>query len=102
MAFCRTCGKHIRDEAVICPLCGVPTEVQKIKSPTGVIVAGYICAFLALFFPLPLGLPAVLIGATNIFKGSTGHGIAQISIAVLLGIIGFIIGMAAFARMSGS
>lgn len=95
MAFCRTCGKQIHDEAVICPLCGVSTEDKKKKSTAGLVAAGYICAFLSLFiFPPGFGAAGGFIGMTNLIKGSVGHGIAQIVISITCGILGMVIGAA--------
>jgi len=109
-AFCRACGQPVMASSVICPGCGSPTvnssnlsppplSAGPQKSPTGFIVAGYICAFLAFLFPLPLGLPAVLIGATNLVKGRVVHGIATIMIATILGIFGWLVGWAALEQM---
>lgn len=61
------------------------------------IIVGYIisCASI-LILPIvfiPLG---ILIGIINIVGGETGHGIAQILLAIILGIIGASIGGAGF------
>lgn len=69
------------------------------QSPTGLIVAGYICSILALLcFPPVLGLAGFVIGIVNLTKGSTGHGVAQIVLAVVCGGIGMVVGA---AMMSG-
>lgn len=87
MAFCRTCGKQIHEKAVVCPSCGVPAEATGIESPIAYIVSGYLCAVFTFLF-LPLGLAGILIGAANLFKGRTVHGLLQIGIAVFSGLIG--------------
>ena len=63
------------------------------KSTSGLIAAGYICGFLSLFIIPPiLGLAGFVIGIVNLAKGETLHGIAQIIISPLCGIIGMVIG----------
>ena len=93
MPFCRTCGKQVHDKAVICPSCGVPAEETGLESPTAYIVAGYICSVFTFLF-LPLGLAGILIGAANLFKGRTVHGLLQIGIAVFSGAIGVVLSRA--------
>ena len=64
----------------------------------GLIIAGYICAFGALIiFPVGLGLAGVTIGIVNVTRGETGHGAAQIGIAVTCALLGFLIGYALIA-----
>jgi len=65
------------------------------KSSTGLISAGYICAFLALLIVPPfLGLAGLIIGIVNLTKGNTGHGITQIILSAVCAIIGMQIGAA--------
>jgi hypothetical protein len=49
-----------------------------------------------LILPIVFTLAGVGVGIANISKGENGHGIAQIAIAVLIGIIGTMIGGAGF------
>ena len=53
------------------------------------VVWGYVCGILARFvLPIGFGIAGVVIGIINLTKGMVGHGIAQIVIAVTLGLLG--------------
>jgi hypothetical protein len=73
------------------------SENNEQKKNTGLITAGYILAFMPiLILPIVFTLAGVGVGIANISKGENGHGIAQIAIAVLTGILGTMIGGAGF------
>lgn len=59
----------------------------------GTIVAGWICAIgsiliLPIIF-MPLG---IVLGVYNVSNGETNHGIGQMAVAILFGILGMAIG----------
>jgi hypothetical protein len=64
---------------------------------TNLITTGYILAFMPiLILPIVFTLAGVGVGIVNISKGENRHGITQIVIAVIAGVIGTIIGGAGF------
>ena len=68
-------------------------EEKKKESSGGLIAAGYIFGLLSIvILPIPFGLAGFVIGIVNLTKGSSGHGIAQIILSALCGIIGMAIG----------
>ncbi len=72
----------------------VPSR-REASSDGGLIVAGYVCAVVALlFFPPAFGIAGLVIGIVNLSRGSTGHGIAQIVLSVTCAIFGMMIGAA--------
>jgi hypothetical protein len=110
-AFCRECGTRINRKAFICPQCGVPQNADagefafsshgttpraaKQAQGNGLIVAGYVCAAIALLiFPPVFALVAFIIGIVNLTRNQIGHGIAQIVLAVICGFFGMVIGAA--------
>ncbi|AKB77931.1 hypothetical protein MSHOH_1448 [Methanosarcina horonobensis HB-1 = JCM 15518] len=62
MAFCRTCGSEIRDEAEICPKCGVRQPIKR-ASGKSKVVAGVLAIFLGGF------------GIHKFYMGKAGQGI---------------------------
>ena len=59
----------------------------------GLVVVGYILAFLSLIvIPIPLGIAGFVVGIVNLTKGKAGHGIAQIILSILCGMIGAAVG----------
>jgi hypothetical protein len=110
-AFCRECGARINRKAVICTQCGVPqhsdggefsfpaggsaSRAAKQAQGNGLIVAGYVCAAVALLFLPPVfALAAFIIGIINLTRNQIGHGIAQIVLSVICGFFGMVIGAA--------
>ena len=78
--FCKQCGNEIPDNAVVCTKCGVPTDNFEKKKEAGeisqgIIVAGYILAFL---IPLIGGI----IGIYAMVKDKPGHGIGMLVLAL--------------------
>ena len=71
--FCKNCGHQINDEAVVCSMCGVPTENyqkdigEKKKAGNGIAIAGFVCSF---FIPL-LGW---IFGGVGLKKSSSVNG----------------------------
>jgi len=52
------------------------------------LIAGYVCAFVALvFFPPAFGLLAIIIGIVILSKGKVSHGIAVIVLALACGLV---------------
>ena len=97
MAFCPNCGKEVAAGDSFCPKCGqgLNTEAttRKRQQSSNLVVWGYVCGVLALFFlPIAFGIAGMVIGIVNLTKGRVGHGIAQIVIALTLGILGAIWG----------
>ncbi len=65
---------------------------------SGLIAAGYICAFVSLLFcPPGFGIAGVVIGIVNITRGHVGHGVAQIVISIFCTLLGIAIGVAAWS-----
>ena len=57
------------------------------------LIAGYLCALVALFFvPPAFGIAALVIGIIVLAKGRVGHGVALVVIAVTCGFAGMYIG----------
>jgi hypothetical protein len=59
---------------------------------------GYVCAFVAiLFVPIILAPFAFGCGVYNASKGRTGHGVAQIILSIVCGLLGFALGALVWA-----
>lgn len=118
LVYCPECGTQISDQAQACIKCSYP--IYKLRSNinnqndftqtnytqsrprnnqtdetnNGLIIAGYVVAFLSLLIlPIILSISGVVIGAITISKGQTGHGIAHILLSIAFGILGFAIGI---------
>lgn len=125
LIYCPECGTQISEHAEKCIKCGYPLNNIKTshvgKNPTsqpseslnisenqnkenshnGLIVAGYILAFMPiLILPIVFIIAGVGAGIANIYyaqwTGKYVHGIVQVIIAVIAGIIGTNIGGAGF------
>ncbi len=90
--FCRTCGKEIHNEAVICPHCGCATSQKFFSNQTqtqapapapqpapkkpsnGMCIAGFVVGLVSLFFPDfgDLGITALCVGATGLVLSILG------------------------------
>lgn len=58
------------------------------------IVPGYVCSLIALFFfPPAFALAALVIGIVNLVRGLVTHGIVQIVLSVVCGLIGVYLGV---------
>lgn len=69
------------------------SENSEQKKNSGLITTGYVLAFMAiLIIPIVFTLAGVGVGIANISKGESSHGIAQIAISVLAGMLGTMIG----------
>jgi hypothetical protein len=114
LIFCPECGTQVSEHAEVCSKCAYPiykikvsnlkeqninsnitdNNVHKQTSNLGLIVTGYVFAFIALlFYPIVFAPAGVVIGIVTLSKGETGHGVAHISLSVVLGILGFILGV---------
>lgn len=100
LIFCPDCGKEVSDSALSCPHCAFPLNRLKSNAmyPTiqnsQLVVAGYIVVFLSLFLlPIIFMITGIVIGIINITKGTAGHGILQIILAIIFGLIGTFMGI---------
>lgn len=112
--FCKNCGKETSKSAKFCKHCGADVEEsQKLKNESykttdnlerkpassndSLLVIGYIIPFIALIIlPIVFTPIGVVLGIVNIVKGKTTHGVIQIILAVVFGIVGTSIGGAGF------
>ena len=78
--YCKSCGKEISDEAVICPGCGVSTSKGKSKA-----VAALLCFFFGGF------------GVHRYYLGKVKSGIVQLILCCL--VVGFIWVLIDFIRI---
>ena len=92
MKYCKTCGAELVDDAVVCPKCGVATEVQAVElKKNKYAIAGFVLALVALFInlytiPAILGLVFSIMGLIQIKKGgykNRGLAIAGIVLAAI-------------------
>lgn len=79
--FCKKCGKEIKDDAVVCPYCGV--QVGNFSTPTPktnvLAIVGVIFAFL---MPV-VGLICSIIGKNKVEEcGGNGKGLATAGIVI--------------------
>jgi|JI6StandDraft_1071083.scaffolds.fasta_scaffold373209_3 hypothetical protein len=69
------------------------SEEIKPTSNSGLIITGYLFPVLSLaLFPLLFAMVGVIIGIINITKNNTGHGIFQIILSAVFGLLGAVIG----------
>ena len=91
MKYCKTCGAELVDDAVVCPKCGVATEVQATLQKNKFAIAGFVLALVAMFInlyaiPAVLGLVFSIMGLIQIKKGgfkNRGLAIAGIVLAAI-------------------
>jgi len=102
LIFCPDCGKEVSDNANICPNCAYPLsklrnqtqEFAPVYQNNQLIIAGYIFAFLSFFiFPIFFMLVGIILGIINLVKGAIGHGILQIILSLIFGLLGTFIGI---------
>nr|WP_315141487.1 zinc ribbon domain-containing protein [uncultured Flavobacterium sp.] len=102
LMFCPDCGKEVSDNAINCPNCAYP--LSKLKNSTKIssinyqnnelIIVGYIAVFLSFFiFPIFFMLIGLILGIVNLSKGAVGHGILQIILSLVFGILGTLLGI---------
>jgi lipopolysaccharide export LptBFGC system permease protein LptF len=102
LMFCPDCGKEVSDIAINCPNCAYP--LSKLKNLTKIssinyqnnelIVVGYIAVFLSFFlFPIFFMLIGLILGIVNLSKGAIGHGVLQIILSLVFGILGTFLGI---------
>ncbi len=102
LIHCPDCGKQVSDSADTCPNCAYPLSNLKnntiknipIIQNNELVVTGYIVVFLSLLiFPVFFMLTGIIIGIINLTKGATTHGILQIVLSLIFGILGTFIGL---------
>jgi uncharacterized membrane protein YvbJ len=102
LIFCPDCGKEVSDSATNCPNCAYPLSKLKNQTPTylpiyqnnQLVIAGYIAVILSfIIFPIFFMLIGIILGIINLTKGATGHGILQIVLSLIFGILGAFIGL---------
>ena len=85
MKYCRSCGKEIMDEAVICPGCGVPQSTSAVTNDSSSL--GY--AFLGFCIPI-VGLILYLVwkDSTPLRAKSAGKGaLVSVIVSVVIWIV---------------
>lgn len=98
--FCQRCGVENAPQAAFCQNCGGSLQQAGSSANTsvgsksnGVIVAGYVFAFLPLLIlPIIFAPVAIALGIVNITRGDTGHGVAQILIAAFAAFLSLLLG----------
>ena len=93
--FCKTCGKEINDNAVICPSCGcavqpVEQKVEQNKKPNILCIVGFVLSIVSVFLALYgtvaiVGLILSIVGIVQAKKNEQsmkGLGIAGIIVSV--------------------
>lgn len=100
LVYCPDCGKEVSDSAISCPNCAYPlsklnTQISYQINPNNqLIIAGYVATFLSLLvLPIFFMLVGIVIGVINLTKGAIGHGILQIVLSLLFGIVGTFMGI---------
>ena len=62
--YCKTCGKEINDEAVVCPHCGVATTnapaAQQKKPINGLGIAGFVVSILSLWLGMYFCIASII------------------------------------------
>jgi hypothetical protein len=97
LIYCPDCGKEVSGSANNCPNCAYP--LSKMRNQTQsfppvyqnnqLIIAGYIAVFLSFFiFPFFFMIIGVVLGIVNLTKGAIGHGVLQIVLSLIFGILG--------------
>ncbi len=98
--FCQRCGADNAPQAAFCLNCGgnlqqaaTSANPSVASGGYGVIVSGYVFALLAfLILPIIFATVAIALGAVNITRGDTGHGVVQILIAAFAALLGLLLG----------
>jgi len=102
LIFCPDCGKEVSESATNCPNCAYPLSKLKNQKPTyppiyqnnQLVIAGYIAVILSfIIFPIFFMLIGIILGIINLTKGATGHGILQIILSLIFGILGTFLGI---------
>ena len=98
LIYCPDCGKEVSESANTCPNCAYP--INRLygnlisKQNNQLVIAGYIIVFMSLFiFPVLLMISGIVIGIINISKNAVGHGIVQIILSVVCGLVGAFVGI---------
>ncbi len=103
--FCKTCGKEVVDEAVVCPHCGCATveapveaapvvvEAPAKKKSSGLCIAGFVVGLVSLIFGgyigLAIGVVGLILSALGLVdvkkkgKSKKGLGIAGLVCSIL-------------------
>ena len=56
--ICKKCGAQLDNNATVCPQCGVPPENYSTAGDAGLLVVGFVCAFVFPVLGLVLGVVA--------------------------------------------
>lgn len=97
LIFCPDCGKEVSDSASSCPNCAYPLTKLKpqaqnytpIYQNNQLVIAVYIAVFISFFiFPFLFMLIGIILGIVNLSKGATGHGVLQILLSLIFGLLG--------------
>jgi hypothetical protein len=70
------------------------SQEESVKDPaSGLILAGYLCCFMALLFlPPAFALAGFVVGVVTVAKGRVGHGVILVVLSVTLGLAGMYFG----------
>ena len=102
LIFCPDCGKEVSDSAMNCPNCAYPLNKlenyrknqTRYYQNNELVIVGYIAVFLSFFiFPIFFMLVGIILGIVNLTKGAIGHGITQIILSLVFGILGTLLGI---------
>lgn len=99
--FCKKCGKEIRDDAIVCPYCGVQVGHFTATPKTNVLaIVGFIFAFL---MPV-VGLICSIIGKSKVEEcGGNGKGLATAGIVIsVIAIVLYVIIIVASVAVAAS
>ena len=88
---CSVCHLSIDSEVVFCPYCGSSTKHKKSGNPCIFLGYTFIIASLMLFPPFFM-VGGIVCGIYNMTKAEPVHGVVQIVLALICGVIGMVLG----------
>lgn len=101
LIFCPDCGTSVSDQADKCPKCSYPInnlfkselKIEVLKKSNAMVWTGYVMALLSIiFFPIFFMFFGIIFGIVNISRNEVGHGIAQIILSLIFGLLGTFLG----------